>query len=104
MARQVTQQAVNAFTSGRTGTFGGNTTVELSPLGAVLVLKLHGNAIARRDVGPLKSFEICDGGWTSNTTKERLNGLPSVTVNQKNYEWFLNGERWNGSWTTINLI
>lgn len=48
MARKVTQDAVNAFKAGRTGTFGGNTTVELSPLGEVIVLKLHGNAIARR--------------------------------------------------------
>lgn len=100
MARQVTQDAVNAFLKGRTGKFN-NTVVELSPLGEVLVMKLHGNAIARRDVGPLGAFEICDGGWTSDTTKERLNGLPNVRINQKNYEWFLNGERWNGNWTTV---
>lgn len=48
------------------------------------------------------TFEVCDGGWSSNTTKERLNGLPGVRVNQKDYEWFLNGEPWNGNWTTIN--
>lgn len=48
MARKVTQDAVNAFIAGRTGRFG-NTTVELSPLCEVIVLKLHGNAIARRD-------------------------------------------------------
>ncbi|UGL61056.1 hypothetical protein [Pseudomonas phage Eir4] len=101
MARKVTQEAVNAFIAGRTGSFGGNTTVELSPLGEVIVLKLHGNAIARRDKGPFGTFEVCDGGWSSNTTKERLNGLPGVRVNQKDYAWFLNGEPWNGSWRTI---
>lgn len=98
--RKVTRDAVNAFQEGREARFG-NTTVELSPLGAVLVLKLHGNAIARRDVGVFGTFEVCDGGWTSNTTKDRLNGLPGVRVHQKNYAWFLNGEPWAGGWTTI---
>ncbi|UZZ63862.1 hypothetical protein PSV6_2 [Pseudomonas phage PSV6] len=101
MARKVTQQAVNAFIAGRTGVFGGNTVVELSPLGEVLVMKLHGNAIARRDVGPFGTFEVRDGGWQSNTTKERLNGLPGVSVNQKQYVWFLNGAAWDGHWTLI---
>jgi hypothetical protein len=87
------------FLAGKVGKVG-NTTVEMSPLGAVVVLKLHGNAIARRDVGST-DFEVCDGGWTSNTTKERLNGLPGVRVNQKAYAWYLNGVEWDGSWTWI---
>lgn len=101
MARKVTQQAVDAFISGRTGVFGGNTVVELSPLGLVLVMKLHGNAIARRGVGTFGYFEVCDGGWQSNTTKDRLNGLPGVRVNQKQGVWFLNGTEWDGNWTLV---
>lgn len=98
--RKVTSQAVAAFLADRPGCFG-NTSVELSPLGAVTVLKLHGNAIARKDVADNNTLEICDGGWSSNTTKERLNGLPGVSVCQKNWVWFLNGKEWGGSWTTI---
>jgi hypothetical protein len=44
---------------------------------------------------------ISDGGWQSNTTKERLNGLPNVSVHQKNFQWYLNGEAWTGNWTLI---
>lgn len=99
--RKVTQQAVAAFLADRPGIFG-NTRVELSPLGAVTVLKLHGNAIARKDVANNKALEICDGGWTSNTTKDRLNGLPCVSVCQKNWQWYLNGKEWSGNWTTIH--
>ncbi|WP_055128545.1 hypothetical protein [Pseudomonas mediterranea] len=99
MSRKVTEQAVSAFLAGRVGCFN-NTTVELSPLGKVVVLKLHGNAIARRDLNG-NHMEVCNGGWSSNTTKERLNGIPGVRVNQKNFEWFLNGVEWDGGWTVV---
>lgn len=59
------------------------------------MLFLHGNAIARRTA---TGIEISNGGWSSNTTKERLNGLPNVRIIQKNSQWFLNGERWDGNW------
>lgn len=98
MARQVTQDAVTAFTAGRTGKFGGNTTVEVDQLG--VYLKLHGNMIARRYNN--RPVEICDGNWQTNTTKERLNGLPGVNVNQKRGEWFLNGVKWDGSWSKVS--
>lgn len=98
--RKVTRDAIQAFNAGRVGSFGSNTRVELSPLGHMLVLKLHNNAIARKDV-ETGQVEVCDGGWQSNTTKERLNGLQGVSVNQKNFVWFLNGEEWDGSWTAI---
>jgi hypothetical protein len=40
---------------------------------------------------------INDAGWQTVTTKERLNGFPSVNIVQKNFQWFLNGEAWDGS-------
>lgn len=99
--RKITKEAVAAFMAGVTFSKS-NTTVERSPLGGVVVLKLHGNSIARYSEGDYNnSLEVCDGGWQSNTTKERLNGLPNVSVNQKNYEWFLNGVEWNGNWTKV---
>jgi hypothetical protein len=30
------------------------------------------------------------------TTKERLNGLNGVNIHQKDFQWYLNGEAWNG--------
>lgn len=99
MARKITTESVNAFMSARPFNKG-NMTVELSPLGQVVVMKLHGNAIARRDIGS-NTIEVTSAGWETTTTKERLNGLPGVSVCQKNFVWFLNGKEWNGSWATI---
>lgn len=99
--RKITQEAIREFRNGRTF-HKDNTAVELSPSSSVVVLKLHGNAIARYDKGNYSdTLEICDGGWSSNTTKERLNGLVGVQVHQKNFEWFLNNKPWNGNWVTV---
>lgn len=99
--RKITQEAIQAFMAG-VSFHKSNTIVERSPLGNAVVLKLHGNAIARYTDGEYNTtLEVCDGGWQSNTTKERLNGIPHVSVNQKNFEWFLNGVEWNGNWTKV---
>lgn len=102
MARKITEQAVAAFLAGRPFK-GSNTTVELSPLGQVVVLKLHGNAIARYDHGDTNHYnlEVCDGGHQSRTTKEHLNALPGVRVTQKAGQWFLNDHLWSGNWTHV---
>jgi hypothetical protein len=65
-------------------------------------LKLHGNTIAIID--RLGVLSISNAGWASNTTKERLNGLPNVRINQKNWEWFLNGESWDGRWKRVDIV
>ena len=99
--RKITQEAINAFIAG-VNFNKSNTNVERSPLGEVVVLKLHGNAIARYSEGDYNNtLEVCDGGWSSNTTKERLNGLLGVSVNQKSFVWYLNGMEWNGNWTKV---
>jgi hypothetical protein len=56
-------------------------------------LYLHNNLIAILDNGKL-FIQNC--GWFSNTTKERLNALPNVSIQQKNFNWYLNGYQWNG--------
>lgn len=103
MARQITQESINAFMSGRAFNKS-NMSVEIRPFKdeSVMsaVLKLHGNVIARRVLSN-GLIEICDGNWQTNTTKERLNGIPGVSVNQKKGQWFLNGVAWSGEWTTI---
>jgi hypothetical protein len=47
---------------------------------------------------------ICDGDFQSMTTKERLNGLQGVSVTQKAFQWYLNGEKWDGHWRPVNKI
>jgi len=58
---------------------------------------LHGNLIALNRKGKII---ITNAGWFSNTTKERLNGilqnLGFDKIYQKNFEWFLAGQKWNG--------
>ena len=59
------------------------------------LLCLHGHVIAEMEV--TGDLWINDAGWQTVTTKERLNGFPSVNIVQKNFQWFLNGEAWDGS-------
>lgn len=92
----VTQNAVNCFNKGGNATFS-NTQVTTS--NGVTKLFLFGNLIAVKENGVTR---ISNAGWGSNTTKERLNGLVGVHIQQKKGEWFLNGEKWNGNWKQIN--
>jgi hypothetical protein len=62
-------------------------------------LMYRGNVIARWSGDGL---EITDAGWATQTTKRRLNMLPGVQVVQKAGAWYLNGEKWDGSWVAIN--
>ena len=98
MARKITTLAINAFMSGVKFNKD-NTSVDVNPFGDV-VLYLHGNQIAQRRKIE-NDLQITNAGWQSNTTKERLNGIPGVSICQKKGQWFLNGNTWNGEWTTI---
>jgi len=60
------------------------------------------NTIATID--ELGVLSVSNAGWASNTTKERLNGLPGVRVNQKNWNWYLNGQEWDGGWKRISIV
>ena len=91
--RQITNDSINAFLNARKFNKQ-NMSVEVLP--NVTILKLHGNSIAFKYNDPEKTLSITNCGWFSNTTKERLNALPNVNIYQKNFEWFLNGEKWNG--------
>lgn len=61
-------------------------------------LFLHGNKIAERRGGALW---VTNAGWATSTTKERLNGLPRVRVQQKQGQWYLNGAPWDGEWKEV---
>lgn len=93
MSRKITRAAINAFMNAAKFC-GGNTSVDVLP--NVTILKLHGNAIAYRYNDPERTLSITNAGWQSNTTKERLNGLPNVSISQKQGTWYLNGQVWDG--------
>jgi len=80
----------------------GNTEVRVlddSPHDITTKLYLHGNLIARQN--RKEGLLITNAGYFTNVTKERLNAFPNVNIVQKNGEWFLNGELWNGEWKNM---
>lgn len=92
--RKVTQKTVNAFLNAQKMQ-SGNTSVIVKE--NVTILTLHGNPIAYRYNDPEKTLSITNSGWFSNTTKERLNALPRVCIQQKAGVWYLNGKEWDGN-------
>jgi hypothetical protein len=99
MSRKITQEAVSKFLS-KTPFRKSNMSVEESY--GIYKLKLHGNTIATID--ELGVLSVSNAGWSSNTTKERLNGIPGVHVKQKNWTWYLNGTEWDGTWKRIGIV
>jgi hypothetical protein len=103
--RQVSETIVNAFVNGKAKKQGNSQTDGQS-------LYLFGNKIAewRKD-----GLYISNGGYNatdrhgneltgSKTTKDRLNSLPGVNINQSKCKWYLNGNEWNGEWIKIDGI
>lgn len=97
--RKITNEAVSAFLAGRTFSKGN---MKVTEDYGIWRLKLHNNTIATID--QMGVLSVSNAGWSSNTTKERLNGLPGVHVKQKNWSWFLNGVEWDGSWKRISIV
>jgi hypothetical protein len=91
--RAITKQSIKAFMNAEPFK---KSNMEVEVLPNVTVLKLFGNRIAYRYNDPERTISITNCGWDTPTTKERLNALPNVSIQQKNFEWFLNGEKWNG--------
>jgi hypothetical protein len=93
MSRAITTNAIEKFLNAETFNTS-NTQVEVLP--NVTILKLFGNPIAYQYNDPERTLSITNAGWKSNTTKERLNGIPNVRITQTNGKWFLNGTEWDG--------
>lgn len=91
--RKITRESVMAFMEARPFKKD-NMTIEVLP--NVTIMSLFGNRIAYRYNDPERTLSVTNAGWFSNTTKERLNGIPGVSINQKKGEWYLNGEVWDG--------
>jgi hypothetical protein len=90
--RKISQDAADSFHADKNFK-NGNTQVISEDCGNVVRLYLFGNCIAQRT--PLATTITTDG-WMTNTTKERLNALNGVHINQEKGKWYLNGEPWNG--------
>ena len=97
--RKITQEAVDKFLSREPFK---KSNMEVDQCYGQYRLKLHGNIIAVLD--EFNMLSISNAGWESNTTKERLNGLPHVRINQKKFQWYLNGNEWNGEWTRVGIV
>ncbi len=97
--RKITEESVDAFMNARKFK---KANMEIEVLPNVTVMKLHGNPIAFRYNDPERTLSITDAGWSSNTTKERLNGIPNVSIQQTNWEWFLNGDKWDGDMIDVS--
>jgi hypothetical protein len=91
--KKISIDAARAFLMGKKFKRG-NTEVRVLP--NVSVLLLHGNEIAYQYNDPERTLSVTNAGWFSNTTKERLNAVEGVRINQKNWVWYLNGEAWDG--------
>jgi hypothetical protein len=97
--RKITEQSIEAFYNAKPFKKQ-NMSVEVLP--NVTILKLHGNAIAYRYNDPQGTLSITNAGWQTVTTKERLNALNGVKIVQKDFEWYLNGVKWDGRLIDIN--
>lgn len=93
--RKITKEIISAFMIRETKRIGNSYTDGTT-------LYLHDNAIAKWDEHG--RLWVTNAGWKSNTTKERLNGLPGVYVYQRDHTWYLNNHPWNGDWVLINRI
>lgn len=90
--RQITIEVTNAFEQRRVFKKGNSRTDGTA-------MYLFNNKIAEwRSDG----LWITNAGWSSSTTKERLNGLMGVHVQQRAGNWYLNGRYWDGSWTNVD--
>jgi len=96
--RKITQEACYAFEYIHADDFKKSNTRVVRTNEVAAKMYLHDNLIAYSDE---TGIYISNGGWPSNTTKERLNGLTGVHIQQKDFVWFLNGEEWNGDWIRI---
>ena len=92
--RKITIESVDAFMNARKFK---KANMEVEVLPNVTILKLFGNEIAYRYNNPERTLSITNAGWKSVTTKERLNGIPNVSIHQRDKVWYLNDVEWDGS-------
>ena len=93
--RKITEDAVNALYRGYKYT---KDNTQVTCTDGIWCMYLHGSRIAQ--IKPT-GLEINHQGYLTNTTKERLNGLPGVSITQKKGIWYLNGLEVKDGWNVI---
>lgn len=93
--RKITRDAVGAFLRGELFRKG-NTYVSLQyhdGMAPIFTLALHDNPIARwrSNADGFGDIEISLAGWGTKLTRSRLNGIPGISVYQRNGSQYLNG-------------
>ena len=84
--RKITIESIEAFLKGYD--YKSSNTTVIGKAGATY-LKLHGNTIAcKLNDG---TIEVTIAGWNTNVTRERLNGIPGVSISTCKGQAFLNG-------------
>lgn len=112
--KKITQRAINAFNLGEDYKESNTLirTANVLPGVNTVEMYLFGNKIAEKvktDAG-VTVLAISNGYYSpdktaatgSRTTMERLNAIEGVHIKQKNFQWYLNGEQWDGQWVVIN--
>ena len=87
------ERQMNFAVSNKSNWAGSNTQVTFNENTNCSQVRLHGHLIATYDHN-LKAVKISSCGWTTNTTKSRLNALLEevkygAKVFQKNFDWFV---------------
>jgi len=65
---------------------GNNTYAEILPDGSVGIM-LHSTYVVK--ISPENLYTLSTGGWTTSTTKDRINKYSPVRVHQRNFEWYI---------------
>lgn len=95
--RKITQESAAAFVAGRS--FSKSNMAVTIHEGTVSFI-LFGKTIATRIIGEnVMSITLC--GWNTPTTRERLNGLPDVSVSTRKGVAMLNGVEWDGEFIDV---
>lgn len=93
--RKITKEVVQALLNHQNYSKGNTTIITTDGYSSMY---LYGNCIARYNPNGL---EINHQGYLTKTTKERLNGLPGVKIQQKNFVWYLNGKEMLNGWNKV---
>ena len=97
--RKVTKEIINAFMNDYDRAVSNSA---VTTKDGITKMYLFGNCIARKEIATGK-IEITLAGWNTNTTRERLNAIPNVSVTQRNFTPYLNGVEMNSDeWYAVN--
>lgn len=91
--RQITRDSIAAFMKDKP--FKRDNT-EVESVNNITYLFLFRNMIAYKRPGK-RFVTITNAGHFTRTTKERLNGIPNVSIHHSKNKWYLNGNLWDGT-------